>query len=63
MPKTSDAKLKANDKYIKSKDTIVVRVNKGEKEIIKAYAENNHTSINALVYDYLKSIIPELNHQ
>lgn len=62
MPKTSNAKLKANDKYIKSKDTIVVRVNKGEKEIIKAYAEKNNTSVNALVYDYLKSIIPELDN-
>lgn len=48
-----------NEKY----DTLICRVKKGEKEIIKNYADKNGISVNALIYNFLKSKIPELNQE
>lgn len=57
------AQTRASNKYqAKTYDRIAICVPKGKREIIKAYAEQNNISVNALVYDYLKSIIPELDN-
>ena len=58
----TEAGKRAVSKYMKNNyDTVTFRVPKGKREIIKAYAEKNDTSVNKLLYDYLKTIIPELN--
>lgn len=50
MAAISDARKKANDKYIKEKcDEIKIRVPKGKKEIIQNYAKSKNTSVNNLV--------------
>ncbi len=56
------AQTRASNKYqAKAYDKISIFVPKGKRELIKAYAENNNMSVNALVCNYLKTIIPELN--
>ena len=46
----SEARKKANDKYITEKvDEIKVRVPKGNKDVIKAHAETHGESVNAFV--------------
>ena len=48
--KLSEARLKANDKYIKNTfDEIKVRVSKGQKEIIQSHAETRNESLNGFV--------------
>lgn len=49
MP-VSKAQQKAVAKYMKNNyDEIKVRVNKGEKDIIKSHAENTGESVNAFI--------------
>ncbi len=58
----TQAGKRAVSKYMKNNyDTITFRVPKGKRDKIKAYAEHNNTSVNKLLYDYLKTIIPDLN--
>lgn len=49
MSPLSDARKRANDKYIKTLDEIKVRVPKGHKAKIQAHAEQKGESINAFV--------------
>lgn len=46
----SEAQLKANDKYLKTKtDSILIRVAKGEKEILQAHAQQQGKSLNSFI--------------
>lgn len=54
MAKTSDARLKANDKYIKSLDEFKVRVDKGRKEIIKEHAKSKGMSLNRYINNLIE---------
>jgi len=46
----SDARKKANDKYIKDKtDEIKIRVDKGKKAALQAHAASNGESLNGFV--------------
>ena len=48
--KNSKARIAANNRYnAKAYDEIKVRVSKGNKDIIKAHAENNGESLNGFV--------------
>ena len=59
MSKT-DAEKKAQKKYITEKvDTIIVRVPKGNKEKLQAYAKKKGTSVNSLI---CKWIDEKINH-
>ncbi len=50
------AHLEGNKRYLTEKvETIAVRVPKGEKAIIKAYAEKKGKSLNAYVVDLIHS--------
>ncbi len=49
MAKTSQARLKANDKYIKSLDEFKVRVKAGQKDVIKKHAESKGMSLNGYI--------------
>jgi len=50
MTKLRESRLKASSKYIKTKtDEIRVRVPKGQREYIKAYAAQNGESVNSLI--------------
>jgi predicted HicB family RNase H-like nuclease len=52
---TTEAKLRANEKYISEKtDEIKVRVPKGQKAKIKAYAEGKGTSLNSYINDLIE---------
>ncbi len=52
---------KAKDKYLKEKvDTFVLRVPKGEKEIIKQYAQSIGKSLNSYIVDLIKADVPSL---
>lgn len=54
MPKTSDAMLKAINKYQTEKvEEFKIRVPKGEKAIIKAHAEKQGKSLNSYVVDLI----------
>jgi len=54
MPKTSDAMLKAINKYQTEKvEEFKIRVPKGEKAIIKAHAESKGKSLNGYVVDLI----------
>lgn len=41
-------------------DRIEITVPKGHRKLIQAYAENNGTTVNKLIYELLKQEIPEL---
>ena len=67
----SEARLRANKKYNSiNYDEIKVRVPKGRREIIKAYAEENGESLNSFIiklineamekYDYVDRAIAEV---
>lgn len=49
MSPLSDARKRANDKYIKTLDEIKVRVPKGHKAKIQAHAEQKGESVNAFI--------------
>lgn len=51
----TEAKLKANDKYLKEKvDEFKVRVPKGEKEPIQEFAKSQGKSLNAYIVELIK---------
>ncbi len=51
----SDAKRKANAKYLKEKtEALTIRVPKGEKESLKAYAATKKESLNHFVIRAIK---------
>ena len=50
----SDARKRANEKYIKSQDEIKLRVEKGMKDKIKAHAKSKGMSSNAYINDLIK---------
>jgi len=54
MPKTSQAQLKAADRYIKGLDEIKIRVDKGGKEIIKAHAASKGMSLNGYIIELIR---------
>ncbi len=50
----SEAKLKANEKYLKEKvDTFQIRVPKGQKAMIQEHAKSLGKSLNAYVVDLI----------
>ncbi len=52
----SEAKLKANEKYLKEKvDTFQIRVPKGQKSIIQEYAKSLGKSLNSYVVELITS--------
>ncbi len=52
----SEAKLKANEKYLKEKvDTFQIRVPKGQKVIIQEHAKSLGKSLNAYVVELITS--------
>lgn len=52
---------KAKDKYLKEKvDTFVLRVPKGEKEIIQQHAQSMGKSLNSYIVDLIKADVPAL---
>ncbi len=52
----SEAKLKANEKYLKEKvDTFQIRVPKGQKSIIQEYAKSLGKSLNSYVVELIAS--------
>ena len=53
---------KSKDKYLKEKvDTFIVRVPKGQKQIIQDYAQTQGKSLNAFVVGLINSAVPNLN--
>ena len=54
MP-TSKAQQKAVSKYMKANyDEIKVRIPKGQKEVVQAYAQSKGESVNALIWSLLQ---------
>lgn len=49
MPPLSEARRKANEKYMTGLDDIKVRVPKGRREEIKAHAEQQGESLNSFI--------------
>lgn len=49
MTKAYEQRKKSNEKYLATLDEIKVRVPKGEKEIIKIYAESKGESLNSFI--------------
>lgn len=50
----------SKDKYLKEKvDTFVVRVPKGQKEEIKAYAKSKNKSLNAYILELIEKDMNE----
>lgn len=44
----------AKDKYLKEKvDTVLIRVPKGQKQVIQDFAKSKGKSLNAFVYDLI----------
>ena len=57
--KNSKAKIEANNRYnAKAYEEIKLRVKKGEKDLIKSYAESKGKSLNA----YISDLIRQLGH-
>jgi len=51
----SKAQQKAVSKYMKNNyDEIKIRIPKGQKEIVQAYAQENGESVNALIWRLLQ---------
>ncbi len=49
---------KSKDKYLKEKvDTVLIRVPKGQKQVIQDYAKSKGKSLNAFVYDLIQDEI------
>lgn len=49
MTKHYEQRKAANERYLSKFEQIQVRVEAGQKEAIKAYAENNGESVNAFI--------------
>lgn len=59
MP-ASKAQQKAVSKYMKANyDEIKVRIPKGQKEVVQAYAQKNGESVNALIWRLLQDAMGE----
>lgn len=59
----SESQKKAVKKYNeKSYDEIKLRVKKGNKDIIKNYAESNNETVNGMINRLLEKEIPEINN-
>lgn len=59
----SESQKKAVKKYNeKSYDEIKLRVKKGNKDIIKNYAEANNETVNGMINRLLEKEIPEINN-
>jgi len=53
---------KAKDKYLKEKvDTFVLRVPKGEKELIQRYAQSQGKSLNGYILDLIRADVPNMS--
>lgn len=48
------AQLKANQKYIESRDDIKIRPEKGKKEIYQAWAKSKGMSLNAYIISLIE---------
>lgn len=60
----SEAKLRANEKYLKSKtDSLLVRVSKGKKEIIQSYAQAHGKSVNGFINEAIDEKIQRDNEK
>ena len=60
MAKTSEAMLKAINKYQTEKvEEFKIRVPKGEKDVIKAHAAKKNKSLNAYVVDLIHADMSE----
>lgn len=56
----SEAKHKANEKYnAKAYDEIKVRVSKGRKEEIRAYAESRGMSVNSFIIEAIDTAMEQ----
>ena len=54
--KNSKAKIEANNRYnAKAYEEIKLRVKKGEKDLIRSYAESKGKSLNAYISDLIKA--------
>lgn len=50
MPKNSEARIRANNKYnAKAYDTIQLRVKKGERDLLQAYLKPKEQSLNGFI--------------
>ena len=50
MPKNSEARIRANNKYnAKTYDELKFRVKKGERELLRSYLDSKHSSLNSFV--------------
>lgn len=52
---TTKAQLNASKKYISSLDEIKIRIPKGEKDKIKAYAESKGMSLNSFIRSLIEN--------
>ena len=58
--KNSKAKIEANNRYnAKAYEEIKLRVKKGEKDLIKSYAESKGKSLNSYIRDLIKADMQE----
>jgi len=56
--KNSDAKIKANNRYTeKTYDRLSIYIPKGQKEIIKSYADKQNKSLNGFIVDAIEKEI------
>lgn len=54
--KNSKARIEANNRYnAKAYEEIKLRVKKGEKDLIKSYAESNGKSLNGYIIDLIRA--------
>jgi len=59
----TEAKLKANKKYLTEKvDTLQIRVPKGQKDIVKEFAKSRGKSLNAFVLELINREIETTNN-
>jgi len=56
MPKT-EAELRANKKYLKKFDSILIRIKPEDKEMIVAHAKEKNESVNAFVLRAIEETI------
>lgn len=50
----SNARRKANEKYLEKQDEIKIRIPKGEKDRIKQFAEAHGQSVNAFITELIR---------
>lgn len=57
MPMVSEARIRANKKYLSKRENILFRVRKGRKAVMKARAESLGKSLNAYINDLVEKDI------